>query len=427
MSEGPYLSDCFPDWLQKLLGVYNPYRENHPLCWKANRLTQCYRVRTPGRFNVYYRLVGTVEREDIEAFRTAEMIKNKEEKIAEVIDSWHREVFTPALSSTFFSLGFSRSIRSAKEHATVWFFRLDENAIQFDNHGHKTISTTDKGADARPWQKYGCVVKCLRIEYGVLPEDIQRNYKMLSAEQIVRAQQNEHYTDALEAAAAAAMYECDKIHQQIEKAKRIDHKEAGNFAVWTQGIDWEQEICWKKSGAYATSEWETLGFREDDHMSADPWSEATNGTRVLVAHSYKNEDKIQQHLQEGKTYHYTFFLKNTSTKTKHSWIRLQVSIPSAAERAKLFEWQKHLVTLNNTLQGLKAYRVENTREKKLNDLLRRLQDEVNFRVTFLAKRKEIIDAVKNSKTYKEASKTERNELIDDVERMTDPNDVFREI
>lgn len=345
--------------------IYGPdclYREGRAGFFKYFSFDRWYAAKTPWGFDVHYRLKGTVQRVNNETFREGRMLEPG--KIDAVADRWNVEVFPRAVGPTFISLGFANEQLPDGIYPKAWLFRteLREGRQQLvpDHNVSYARQAIRSFLHKSNWEWNGCKVVHVDLYAAVSDLSIHRNYAMLKPEQIAAAESDKRMQRATEVAAVAALERWMLMNEELQKAER--NQDVGNkfLTVKTWGLDNKQFFRWTKKEQRSKEDWEVLGFREENGFCEDPYSEAASATRIRVVHSNLEADKTVNSLQPGRTYYFSFFLKNARTQVKDAFLRMSVRIPTLDEQRKEF------LELQRTIAWLKS-RVEQPPSKSEDD------------------------------------------------------------
>jgi hypothetical protein len=281
--------------------------------------------------------------------------------IRQIVQRWYDEVFVPiALENAFFAAGFANLLFRGKGDVRVWLYRVYEErgqrVIHVDGNGTDTINI----ANAASWDDGdGCAVELLLLDRGFAPEFDEENFAMIDARSLAKIQSRadydiliEHATMDVRKAVADIVEQAHQTSEQARRALTSCHAASADLVVdaVVSGVDCR--ISWEKRGGFRQGRYEVLGFRTTGGFTDDPWSESKNGTRIV--HSYSATGVTGDHLTEGETYFYTFFIKDVRKGQLHSWLRFQLRAPSAAERAEQLKNAVRVRDLENELHRAMA-------------------------------------------------------------------------
>lgn len=303
-----------------------------------------YLTATPWGFRAYLGLTGHIRRV-VDGQVSGDDIRDEAFK-SSIVNAWYDHVLTRALQEAFLTLGFSSLYEEPDGEVvtvggpSVWLarvYRSDDGQLtaRYDLNGRDTLHAANGITEREGWQYRGCTVRLVLLDKDVAAEQIEENFKMITAEQLEGISSDLHLSAAAERAVAAAFLWRRDLAREVVEAQRSQTVSSEFLSIEAKGLEGNQRISWDKVGAArGDAKFEVLGFREVGGFSPDPLSETTSGDRVLMVHSNRDGGVVGEYLPRGQTYFYSFFLKHSTTGSKRSWLRFQVRVPTLEEEAR---------------------------------------------------------------------------------------------
>jgi hypothetical protein len=261
-------------------------------------------------------------------------VKNK---IDIVLDSFHADVVAPFLQRRgFFALGHYESMDI---HSGRWLITPVVERYRLLNDGQRTSLTPDpyngetvKALNKEPFQKYGCEVELMGLAAEAeSPQIVERNYRMLTPENIAELERNEKVLRLEEKMIAFLMMSTQEVRKQLIDAQTGQSHEGTEFRVVTRRAEEMVSIAWefkKKGNPQALN---VRGYRITGGFHHDALSETSNG--VCVIDSRANGSTVES-LEPGETYYYTMFLRSGRGELSDP-IRFSIRIPTAAQICRM--------------------------------------------------------------------------------------------
>lgn len=248
--------------------------------------------------------------------------------------------------------------------------------------------------------RYGCKPEIQLIKNVNLwdEEQIERNYNMLTPEQIEGVAKDEHYHTFIAQTVIVAMKRRLELLRAINKIQSEQHHENGGIIIDAVQDEKKVIIQWQFKDEYKSG-YSLKGFRRTDSFYENEWDEKCNGAFVIDSHH--NGEHLEQ-LEEGRSYFYTFFLERWKDGQKSHPIRFSFRIPTKAETEKV----EHMFT---EIARIRAPQDPENEEVAM--MLKEISDDIRKHEALLDYKK------KQTKIIKEKGLSPEDEA-DDLERLS---------
>lgn len=319
-------------FIKSILGKADRYQEGllgYYKCWHIKRKLV---GRTPTNLQVEFFVTFNVIRVDDYMFKAMRMLD--EGKIDALVDEYCTTRLQPYLDA----YGAFYLRLSAFDWDSGVVMQTNVHRIRFTDKSGAPYLTGDvylindaSSIDTMhefnqvPFERYGCIVTALALlNTGALLDNkqmIEENFRMIPIDILEKAKGDIRYRAYDEFVTAAGMQRKIELEQSQTHATSyvaVKAKLQGSAVV----IEWHFTSQEKNIQGFL------LGFRKEGGFALDKWSESENGTLVVDS---PRSGHIVEHVERGKTYYYTFFLKAGDQKVES--IRFQMRIPMPDEVA----------------------------------------------------------------------------------------------